>query len=307
MRINQSRRQTFADCARKYWLEYGPHPGAEFGLRTKRTSLPLRIGSAAHKWLESWNTNIDMPTHERLVEAEKACEESFVSSRAPVLMPGEADQEANYVLEILDMMRKYMNRWGTSETFTVLQPEVHGIVKLGPDHEFAFMCDAIVSMNDRLWLQEHKTTWQFGEKWLRSFDLNHQLISYVYGATLILGRVISGILLNAIRKPQRRQGKLTEPDFHRDTIIVIPEQTEAMLQSFYYDASDIASRDITDPRHWPQDTKRCQDYGGCPFWEICAHGTPAEVNEIYVPRRRDYVELPELMEQGIRDEPHPVE
>jgi uncharacterized protein Veg len=124
------------------------------------------------------------------------------------------------------------------------------------------------------------------------------MTAYTWATSQVLGKMISGIMLNALRKPAK-QAHVPMPEYYRETFVVTEDHIRGMLDSFHYKFSDIESRDPTNIREWPQDTNRCHDYGKCPFWEVCALGSPAEVGTIYRPRQPDYVEDPTLLTANV--------
>lgn len=291
MILNRSRIATSLDCARKYHHEYNPSPGAPYGLEPRRTSQPLRIGLAFHRFLEEWYTLLDAPTEARTIDSLAAAKAMLVKTAPDDGFPsfGAEDEEETIVARIEALCRDYIRKWGTTEPFTVLKPELAFLVPLGERHFLKGRTDAIIEYLARVWLLENKTTALLGPRYVKGFHFSHQLISYKYGVQMSLGIEIAGAMLNAVRKPNYR-AKVSHSDFLRETIQITEQQVENMLTSFIAVADSIERRDPNNAQEWEQNTNRCQDYGGCPWFAVCALGAEAAPGPLYRARERDYVD-----------------
>jgi PD-(D/E)XK nuclease superfamily len=292
MILNRSRISTFLDCPRKYHHEYNPHPDAPHGLEPHRTSEALRIGLAFHRFLEVWYTLLDTSSEERMTASLTAAAlillETAPSDNLPAF--GSPDEEETIALRVESLCRDYVRKWSTTEPFTVLKPELEFLAPLGSGHFLKGRTDAIVEYLGRVWLLENKTTSYLGQSYVKRFHFSHQLISYKYGVQHALGTPIAGAMLNAVRKPNYR-AKVSHSEFLRETIQVTDDQVEHMLSTFTIVADEIEQRD--DPASaasWPQNTNRCQDYGGCPWFAVCALGAEARPGPLYKARSADYVD-----------------
>lgn len=287
MRISRSRVETFLDCAYKYYLTYCQ------GWTATVLSEPLRKGGATHSFLEAWYDNQELPTEERRQIAIRAMEKALARTSPPFQIPGAAVNEQKLLQETEALAYAYMNHYGPVDEFFVFASEVKGEIPLTSKHVLCFEADQVVAYEDHLWLMETKTTQYLGPSFLKKFDLNHQLSVYTYGASRILGKLVSGVFLNIIRKPHP-SARDPRPEFYRDTKIITEAHMRKALKSFINVANDIESRDKNNPDDWPQDTNRCHDYGGCPFWAHCAHAAPLEKGLLFTPRGEDYVDNPEV-------------
>jgi len=291
MILNRTRISTALDCLRKYHHEYNPHPDAPYGLEPNRTSEPLRIGLAFHRFLELWYTLLDSPTEERMTKSLEAAAAILLETAPSDNLPtfGSPDEEETIALRVEALCRDYVRKWGTTEPFTVLKPELEFLAPLGAGHYLKGRTDAIVEYEGRVWLLENKTTSYLGPSYVKRFHFSHQLISYKYGVQHALGTEVAGAMLNAIRKPNYR-AKVSHTDFHRETIQVTAQQVQHMLATFSLVANRIEGTRTTQADVWPQNTNRCQDYGGCPWFAVCALGAEARPGTLYKARSADYVD-----------------
>ncbi len=65
--------------------------------------------------------------------------------------------------------------------------------------------DLLIEQNDEVWITDHKTASMIGDSYFKGFELGQQFVGYVWSASRILNRPISGALLNLIggRKPTK--------------------------------------------------------------------------------------------------------
>jgi hypothetical protein len=288
MRISRSRYETFMDCPYKYYLTF------IVGLAPRIMAEPLRKGRAAHQFLNAWYDNSELALEERLQLAHEKLQAAIDETAPKIMMEGITNNEAKLEAESHALMDAYVKAYGAHDAdITVIASEVAGNIDLPGGHVLCFEADQIVSYRDELWLMENKTTAQLGPSFLKKFMLNHQLTVYSWGAAKIVGRFISGTFLNAMRKPHP-SAQLPTPEFYRTTFVITQRHIKKALSSFIHAANDIESRDRENEADWPQDTNRCHDYGGCPFWQHCAHASPAEVGPLFARRGEDYVDNPNV-------------
>lgn len=276
-------------CPRRYYYEY------VLNLVKVQPATPLRYGAAAHKFWEFWHRPSDETDPQKRLEI--ALEEMRKDFRrtlkqAPMVQLG-LEAESQIVAQCERLCRAYVARYGMEEkTYKFVQTEISGEAPLPNGHTLVFRLDGLISYNDRLWIDENKTTARMGDTFLESFMLDHQLIIYTYGTSVILKVPIAGVILNIARK----EGTNISLDFWREVIPITREQIEDAVYTFGYVATDITQRDPGNKRDWPLYTRACRAGGYlCPFWDICAHGVPAETGPVYIKRPADYVDNPQLL------------
>lgn len=270
MDINRSRAMQFMECNRKYHYSYN------LGLDLKKQKIPLLVGTAVHKFLETWYNTQDRSTDERLKES-KAILVDAINQHVDKGNPLEVEMMSGVLQDTTELCTQYVQTYGTKDNVTVIEPEVFGRAPLLNNHWLIFLTDAVIRYNGSLWLMENKTTSRMGPGFIESFSLDHQPICYVYGARKITGLPIKGVLLNVMRK----KSKYTSIAFQRETILITAHQIGNTVKTLSRIASDIESRDPTSDYDWPQNTNACSNWGRCQFWDICAYGAEAIEGPLY--------------------------
>lgn len=80
---------------------------------------------------------------------------------------------------------------------------------------FTGRIDAILQDSGHLWVVDHKTSSRGGKEFLEAFRLSLQTRGYTWAATKLLGRKVSGLIMNAVVvRPITRTGTGTEFDRH---------------------------------------------------------------------------------------------
>lgn len=293
MRTNRGRIHTMQACPRRYYYEY------VLNLVKVQPATPLRYGAAAHKFWELWHRpskpgESDLSPADRQAKAIEGMVEDFRRTLHQVAkIPLGMEAESQLVAQCERLCRAYIQRYGAQEsTYKIIETEISGEAPLPNGHTLVFRLDGLASYHDRLWIWENKTTARMGDTFLEAFMLDHQLIIYSYGTSVILGSPIAGVVLNIARK----EGTNISIDFWREVIPYTREQVEDAIYTFAYVATDIEQRDKSNPKEWPLFTRACRTGGYlCPFWDICAHGVPAEEGPIYIKRPADYVDDKRLL------------
>ena len=282
MVINRSRIETYLQCHRKYYYTWVK------GLVKPVKAEPLRIGSTIHRFMEYWYSNIDMPKEERWKIAWDAALAELLRDRPPNLPQPGVLYENRLEGFAETLCSRYVKRYGTSEDFAVLQPEVECDAPLGHGHILRLRTDAVIERKGKQWILEHKTTARFGPAFLKKFQLNHQIIIYHYGVSSFLKLPIMGVCVNILIKARD-----LAHDYYREWVVITRAQTRDAIETFTSVADEIQSRDPNEPREWTLNTERCHDYGECPFWSVCALGARAEPDgQLYSLREPDYVDDP---------------
>jgi len=271
MVINRGRYEVYVTCPRQYyWLYVRNRQEPVIG-------MPLRYGSAVHKFLEVWHKLYQL---DPAIDALKQDFKRTLNQQSVIPLTLQVEQQIMAEAELL--CRKYVERYGTETEYTFINTELQGDAPLANGHSLRFRIDGLVGHDNKLWVAEHKTTRWLGASFIDSFTFNFQVISYVYGSSKVLKQPIAGTLMNFLRKPQANQ----EAAFHRMLVVTPPSHMRDMLMSFSYIASEIEDKDPTDMYQFPQKTKEC---GSCQFRNICAFESDPH-GASYVPRPQDYVD-----------------
>lgn len=275
---NQSRVQLFITCHRKYYWQFIE------GLVPDRPRWPLLTGTAVHLGLAelSVGTSVD--------EAVKRATEKFESELPARRLPGEDEIIADQLALIRKMLPAYAEYWSDDQTFTPLGVEAAGRVEVGKDSGIflVFRIDKLVLWNRQIWVLDHKTAAKLDMRDLMKYEMDLQMSSYIYGASVVLRKPVSGVIVDLLVKT-------TVPQFHRELF----NRSEADLRSFeeeYVEAvQDIEARKARcaageDPKTvFYKNTSQCLQYGKCPYRDLCLRDNPAQ-RMMFAPRTSDYVD-----------------
>lgn len=147
--------------------------------------------------------------------------------------------------------------------------ELSFTIEASEDIVFRGHLDRVVSMADRLYVMDQKTTGgTVGTYYFRQFDLSNQMSLYSWAGKAILNTPVSGVIIDAA------QIAVNFVRFERG----ITTRTPRQLDEWYYSAmatikqiQDIAASDAwEDTRRWPMNLSSCGNYGGCPFRILCS-------------------------------------
>jgi len=221
MIINNSRADTYTDCSRKYYWSY-VHGGT--GLRPQRSNDNLIFGEITHAALA------------RMYSGEEIDDvlQNYRPDALALLDFDNLDFDVkNKWLDNLDqidsLVRAYDKWRQDNDTFSVLQVETEGFVKLGetcyqcgrpyqdnsldaafspevcidcdsPIHYLAFRADLAVNDGGIIRIVDHKTAASAGALYLESWHYSMQMLGYVYGYGKALGTNVGGYIVNILRK-----------------------------------------------------------------------------------------------------------
>lgn len=306
--IDHSSLESFNVCARK----------AEYALVVKRQPVrntsALSYGSAIHRAIE---TSLRVsPAERNSREVVQKQNGDIIAHFGENPVPMDEWRTADCAINTLNKYRKQFEH----DVFDVLevngQPMVEvpfalplGTVEINqtiqydpkialgyeprPDEQTAFFCrnihilwsgriDAIIVMDGRIWVMDHKTSSMGGERFTDQFFLSSQTIGYTWAAQELLNadiswedfehphppyKNVSGLLLNGIisRRPTPT-GKANE--FIRQRYPYYTWQLEEWKHNTLTLVSDFLSH-LT-RGFFPQQTAWCiNKYGRCPYFEVC--------------------------------------
>lgn len=274
MRIDNSSLEHFTTCARS----------AEYYLlnnrQLNRSKSALNFGSAIHECLELLYTAPEGTSHADLINQAKQ-----VIDQTPA--PDDAD-DFRTPQRALDTFISYL-AVNEFEPFTVAKtPEGKPLIELyfeiplgsveflsefnGKQHThvdvvWSGRIDAIIEMDNKLWIMDHKTTTILGENFFADFLNSQQTIGYTWAAQQLIGKPIEGLYLNAIAI--RKQTKTGTPfEVHRKRFPYEQERIEEWTHNTLTLVSDFLSH--YDRKFFPMETKWCVGkYGKCPYFDVC--------------------------------------
>lgn len=129
--------------------------------------------------------------------------------------------------------------------------------------------DAMIELQDQLWIMDHKTSSMMGATFYDDFYLSNAMIGYAWAAQKITGRQVHGLLLNAIgiRQPTAK-GTGVPIEFERQRYLYSQDKMEEWELNTRFLVSDFVSHLVRG--YFPMETKWCMGkYGKCEFWDTC--------------------------------------
>lgn len=319
LHIDHSSLENFNNCARR----------AEYSLVQRRQPVrntsALSFGTAIHKALET-SLRVDaIDRNSELVTSKQSSDilEHFSSNPVPMdewrtadraldIMARYRKQFEHDVFDVLEINDRPMVEvpfalpLGTVEiddevdyaANIVLGKEVADTIK---EYDKTFYCrtihvlwtgriDAIIVMDGKIWVMDHKTTSMGGDTFLKQFQLSAQTVGYTWAAQELLEQlpfkdwqmhyeklrgpdnidttpVVSGLLLNGIisRKPSRTG---TAVEFLRQRFLY----DSYMLDEWKHNTLTLVSDFLTHLQRgfFPMQTTWCiGKYGVCPYFDVC--------------------------------------
>lgn len=127
--------------------------------------------------------------------------------------------------------------------------------------------DAVIQMDNRLWVMDHKTSSIVGPTYWKEFELSQATLGYTFAGQEIYAQPVSGLLANVLigRKPTKTG---TPTDFQRQRFYYSPARLNRWKKNITSIITNFVHRLVDDD--FPQETKWCSGkYGMCPFHDEC--------------------------------------
>lgn len=281
MHTNQSREQEWEKCPRRYFWKY------VCDLEPRNPSVKQFFGTLIHEALAAFyrkDPNWLLIFDQGLTKWEDRANTDFIKL-TPVWR---------------ERLERYPERWaGEDGTFEVLMvPEQEIGLRLGA-HILMTRLDLLLRRRDNgsIWVMDHKTTARTGPTWWAQFSVDKQGSAYTLAAEQLMGREVSGWIINCI-KPTK------EEPFERQAFSRTREQLqrfltqqwgqisrrEQLLDDFRGDLKDGDPLDDTMSQDtmFPQYTHECHGFGTCQYLSLCSVGKAAA--GVFKKREPDYVD-----------------
>ncbi len=207
-----------------------------------------------------------------------------VESRKP-------DEETESIaLKLVNSYRKRYLRDGQDEEWKVLSAELpisFPIFHKDIPVNYSGTADALVSVNDRMWLGEHKTAASMSSSVILHYAYSPQVYGYIRAIQEGLTKKLDGVCINLIVKTK-------EPQFHREYVPVNQlwmDQWEAATKRMILSLVNGLIkffREYPLDDCFPQTRYACVPYFGseCPFRLVCWHSDGAissSIRQTYIP------------------------
>ena len=203
----------YQQCPRLRWWQYeAPNGTATPGWERRAMSIPLSTGIYTHKGIEVLLRQVVAGWAQDVQEAvEQACSayRDEVDQRGIAV---EADSQAEDVIEeqrahIEAMIRAWarvrLPRW--LEQYEIIEVETEDRIELSDDVTLAVRADAVVrrKADDRMFVVNFKTVGNPDERWLRSWEVDMQLMTELLAAERRHGKVFGGVIIEGLVKGAR--------------------------------------------------------------------------------------------------------
>lgn len=127
--------------------------------------------------------------------------------------------------------------------------------------EYGGIFDTLVDFSSQIFILEHKSTSVMGSTYFLQFRPNNQVTGYVWGASGLSGRRVSGTIVNAIGVY-----KASATKFERHITTRSPADIAEWLKNVKAVAEEIQHHKRTG--FWPMRTAACTIYGTCEFHNV---------------------------------------
>ena len=279
-RLSPSRRGTFLQCEQLYDYRYNQH------LEPVSYARPLVFGSMGHLFLQYFYSG----STPEAAEAEIMEKVHDADWDAFSLQAFETDLHA-----LRGMAQAYASHYSKDlENYSVCGVEQHIERPPPPGHFFADhgVLDLVfvIKKNDQLWVCDHKFLSQAQEGLIRKLPMDTQVQTYIRLAQHHYQRPVTGVLYNIILKSRKRLKKnqtlgqyqeelytdyVTDPQkfFLREWVKVTPKH----FRDFDKNQRELGQRMIAahTSNTWVRNIKHCDNYGSCPFLNLCLDGEEA--------------------------------
>lgn len=159
------------------------------------------------------------------------------------------------------------------EPIDVLHPET------GNPIQYCGRMDQVVQWDNMLLGEDDKTASQLGASWPRQWDLRSQFTGYVWGAKRAAGLNLNGFLVRGVSILKTKY----------DTLQAITYRPDWQIERWYFQMCRDVERMISQWKegYWDYNLDHaCNEYGGCPFRQVCLTAEPGNVLESLYERRK---------------------
>lgn len=288
LNIDWSTLESFLSCDRasEWKLVYG---------RTSKSRSALTYGAAIHAGLEVAARLVGKESSEQVIRQAIAATEIPFSESPPEIGEWRNFQSAAETVEA------YIKHY-SGEHMTVLSHEENPLIEVGfklplgeleidstiqypenlivqsaqsPEHfyigkltvNWTGIIDKVVSIHDKIWVLDHKTTSMFGSDYFDDFELSTQPIGYQWAMERILQKPVDGYIIDClVTRKKTKTG--TEREFHRHfypreqwKLDEWPKNTLELVSDFVHNLVR---------GYFPQKTTHCRGkYGKCQYFDTC--------------------------------------
>jgi len=305
LRLDNSKRATFLECPRKYFIEYEKH------LRTLNGSTPLRYGLAWHRGLEATYT--------------ADWENSYPSSSALALhsilhanetFDAETDKATNWFPDyrtkqnLAEAFYHYWQQFAVDfQNFEILSAEEPFEITLLPStpkqgifyktsglyaFQFVGIIDLCIKTSGATWLFDHKTTSQPIYREAERLERSYQFLGYANAARRWLSLPVQGAIISFHHLSSTKSRKTglygkSRIEFARQPVLYTPSDYTAFEDHLWWVASQI--HQCRTNNYFPRNPDSCfNKYGKCRYYDIFPHSMSELLDPSFIPPNFQEVE-----------------
>lgn len=194
--VDNSTLSALAACDTRVLLRY------IHGWTGAEDSMALEAGKAVHTALEVFFKTND---RKQALTAFRAAYEAWADAHVPPAPPREMLWVLKYSYQnVRDIVRTWMRRHPLhAEPYKVFPDlvEIGFTYPLADDVMFYGRYDGVVEekASGQLYVMDHKTTGQLSSDWAETFRLSTQMTGYIWAAEQLMGKRITGAIINGIQ------------------------------------------------------------------------------------------------------------
>ncbi len=278
--LTYSAMQSFLTCPRKYFWRYVEE------IEPVEKSEPLILGSAVHRWLEYFYTQVPVEKSTFLNEV--------VSPKARGILQGVIDNYSRIYQDDFDQF----DVLGVERVLSgkIINPETH---RSSANFRFGGKLDTLVRLKveieniptGSLAIMETKTAARVDDLFWSRIAMDPQVQLYAHFLSEELGEPIAGVIFNVIEKPSLRQKKaeseeeftnricekMSDPAmYHRRTIAVSDLDSAELLNDLWNTKSFIHL--AKENNAFPKSSNACTLYNStCDYMPLCSAKDPDAV------------------------------
>lgn len=208
---SRSKIATYLTCPRKcFWTYCAENGTTTLGWERRKLTIPLVTGIYVHRGLEAALNGLDGPAAAEVAKGEYLAE---VGARGLAVEEGTdeqavVDEQAAHVEAlVLAWCRVRLPRW--LEEYEVVEVEVEDRVPLAEDVVLAVRADVIVRRraDHRMFVVNFKTVGTADDRWLKSWEVDMQLMTELLAAERRHGHEFGGVIIEGLIKGRRMPEK----------------------------------------------------------------------------------------------------
>lgn len=276
LRIDNSKRLSYRECPRKYYLRYVKH------LVNDQGSSPLRYGSIIHAMLEGFHRIIK----EQGWGAREQAKNTGIKYGEIVWDIESNGMVFNEDYRTLDIAKEvfllYLNEYTSdSENIEVLETEQHIEFSVGDKflkNTFIFegIIDLIIKLNGKLSIVDHKSTGSYLAQASKQHTRSPQLMGYSWLYYLNTGKVPTYYIVDLLHTSARRSPKTglygkTKIEFARIPQILEEKSDFENLKQSIFNTVILIQRSHEENYFYPELSACNNIFGRCQFFDICSN------------------------------------